>query len=268
MARRYDVLFTPDTESKNAVYAIRDVDSQKIGHYVTIRGIMGKNTLLIEVEDGRRTPGKASICYFNHRSPQVLNLVDGRILCRETNLLQENKRPLPEGKKPSPTDLIYGRSLHLAIALDQDKLLPVERDAHSITAKSAAEKRNYRFFVTAEVTTAGNAIDIAAVQSRIMNTPGLIEKQKSWWKDFWSRSFIVLRGDPDADYLNKLWFVNLYSLAGVHGGVYPPRFSGGLGSVRADNISWGHGYWFQNQREISWPLGAANHPEIWRRWRM
>ena len=40
MARRYDVLFTPDVESKHAVYAIRDVDSQKIGHYVTIRGII------------------------------------------------------------------------------------------------------------------------------------------------------------------------------------------------------------------------------------
>ncbi len=232
---------------------------------VTIRGIMGKNTLLIEVEDSRRTPAKASICYFNHRNPQLLNLVNGRILCRETNLLQENKRPLPEGKKPSPTDLIYGRSLHLAIALDQDKLLPAERDAHSITVKSAAGKRNYRFFVTAETTTVGNTIDIAAVQDRIMNTQGIPEKQESWWKDFWSRSFIVLRGDPDADYLNKLWFVNLYSLAGVHGGVYPPRFSGGLGSVRDDNISWGHGYWFQNQREISWPLGAANHPELWRR---
>ncbi len=232
---------------------------------VVIRGIMGKNTLLIEVEDGRKTPAKASILYFNHRTPQILNLVEGRILCRETNLLQSNRRPLPDGKKPSPTDLIYGRSLHLSIALDQGKLLPAERDSHSISAKSAAPLRNYRFFVTAETVTFGNTIDIAAVQTAVMKTPEIIRQQENWWREFWSRSFIVLRGDPDADYLNKLWFVNLYSLAGVHGGVYPPRFSGGLGSVRDDNISWGHGYWFQNQREISWPLGTANHPEIWRR---
>ena len=83
---------------------------------VVIRGIMGKNTLLIEVEDGRKTPAKASILYFNHRTPQILNLVEGRMLCRETNLLQRNRRALPDGKKPSPTDLIYGRSLHLSIS--------------------------------------------------------------------------------------------------------------------------------------------------------
>lgn len=40
LGRRYDVVFTPDTTNDYHEYAIRDVDSQQIGHYVTIKGIV------------------------------------------------------------------------------------------------------------------------------------------------------------------------------------------------------------------------------------
>ena len=101
--------------------------------------------------------------------------------------------------------------------------------------------------------------------SLIMQMPELAAEQEAWWRNFWSKSFVVIRGDADAECLNRLWYVNLYSLALTHAGSYPPRFSGGLGSVRKDQRSWGHGFWFQNQRQISWPLGAANHLELWRK---
>ena len=38
--RRYDVVFTPNTTDDYREYSIREVDSQKIGHYVTIKGII------------------------------------------------------------------------------------------------------------------------------------------------------------------------------------------------------------------------------------
>ena len=230
---------------------------------VVIRGVMGKNTLMIDVTDARKVPGKASVLYFNHRSPELLELSGGRILCRETNFLQSNSRPLPPGKKPSPTDLIYGRSLYVAIALERDALLPAGRDAHSISARSAGGMRKYRFFVTAVTAPFGDSADVAERQTELMKRKNIVSEEEAWWRNFWSRSFVVLRGDSNADVLNRLWYVNLYSLAISHGGSYPPRFSGGLGTLRDDHRSWGHGFWFQNQRQISWPLGAANHPELW-----
>lgn len=232
---------------------------------VVIRGVMGENTLVVEVEDERRNPGKASISYLNHRNPQILQMENGRIFCRETNLLRSNRTPLPEGKKPAPADLIYGRSIHVALALEDGELLSVERNAHALLAQSAAARRKYRFFVTAATTLFGQSVDITAMQNAIMQMPELAAEQEAWWRNFWSKSFVVIRGDADAECLNRLWYVNLYSLALTHAGSYPPRFSGGLGSVRKDQRSWGHGFWFQNQRQISWPLGAANHLELWRK---
>ena len=38
LSRRYDVVFTPNTSQDYKEYSIREVDSQKIGHYVTIKG--------------------------------------------------------------------------------------------------------------------------------------------------------------------------------------------------------------------------------------
>ena len=40
LSRRYDVLFTPDLTHVYHEYSIREVDAQKIGHYVTIKGIV------------------------------------------------------------------------------------------------------------------------------------------------------------------------------------------------------------------------------------
>lgn len=40
LARRYDVVFTPDVTNDYVENAIRDVDSQRMGKYVTIKGIV------------------------------------------------------------------------------------------------------------------------------------------------------------------------------------------------------------------------------------
>lgn len=40
LARRYDVVFTPDAINDYHEYSIREVDSQKMGKYVTIKGIV------------------------------------------------------------------------------------------------------------------------------------------------------------------------------------------------------------------------------------
>ena len=40
LSRRFSVVFTPNYGEDYTEYSIREVDSQQIGHYVTIRGIV------------------------------------------------------------------------------------------------------------------------------------------------------------------------------------------------------------------------------------
>ena len=40
LARRYDVVFTPELDADHLEQSIREVDSQKMGKYVTIKGII------------------------------------------------------------------------------------------------------------------------------------------------------------------------------------------------------------------------------------
>ena len=83
-------------------------------------------------------------------------------------------------------------------------------------------------------------------------------EQLAWWDDFWKASFVDLRG-RDADLLTRLWHVTLYSYASVGDGPVLPKFNGGPGLVVEDDRSWGWGYWWQNTRELIWPMFAANH---------
>ena len=51
----------------------------------------------------------------------------------------------------------------------------------------------------------------------------------------------------------------MYAYACTSGPAHAPvKFNGGPGLVQRDERSWGWGYWFQNTRELIWPMFAAN----------
>lgn len=83
-----------------------------------------------------------------------------------------------------------------------------------------------------------------------------------WWADFWSKGYVILSGDEKAEYLTRLWWVNMYSYASVGYGPVPPKFNGGAGLVEGDRRHWGKDLWYQNTREMIWPMCVAGHPEF------
>ncbi len=88
----------------------------------------------------------------------------------------------------------------------------------------------------------------------------LQREHQEWWASFWERSYIALEsGTGDAEYEERLWYANLYYIACASGGAYPARFNGGLFLLDRDSRDWDYGYWFQNMREVYWPLIAAGH---------
>jgi len=89
---------------------------------------------------------------------------------------------------------------------------------------------------------------------------------RAWWRRFWSKSFVELEND----YLENLWYMNLYLSGSQMRGDYPPMFQSTLFSWLGDIRPWGHFYHWNMQMQ-TWPLYAANHPELtlchhrWRR---
>ena len=97
-------------------------------------------------------------------------------------------------------------------------------------------------------------------------SPRLREKHRGWWSGFWSKSFVRI---PD-DYLENLWYLNVYQIGSSSLGDYPPHFIGSIWSWNRDFRPWNH-YFQWNQQHYTWPLHASGHPELmmpYARWKL
>ncbi|RIH66916.1 hypothetical protein D1164_00320 [Mariniphaga sediminis] len=85
----------------------------------------------------------------------------------------------------------------------------------------------------------------------------IYEAHKQRWADFWSKSFVDI---PD-DYIENLWYMNLYQIGSSAKGDYPPHFINSIWSWNRDVRPWNH-YYQWNQQIYTWPLHASGHPEL------
>ena len=89
------------------------------------------------------------------------------------------------------------------------------------------------------------------------------ESAQGRWIQFWKKSFIhVTSADRTADYMENLWYLHLYWMGCAGLGDLAVKFNGGAFLMHQDLRSWGTSYWYQNTRELYWPLPAANHMEL------
>jgi alpha-L-fucosidase 2 len=99
-----------------------------------------------------------------------------------------------------------------------------------------------------------------------------------WWRAFWTRSWIFVSGDKEAEAVTQAYILQRFMNACASRGAYPMKFNGSLftmdyqlkGAVRdkegakipfevlvnGDFRRWGGYYWFQNTRLIYWPMLA------------
>ena len=107
---------------------------------------------------------------------------------------------------------------------------------------------------------------------------------RAWWRDFWQRSFIRIKGstvEADAQEIaniNTGYHANRYLVACGARGPFPVKFNGGIFNVGGydkrsrssgdpldcpDYRRWGTPFWFQNQRHIYWPmLQAGDYDQV------
>ncbi len=90
------------------------------------------------------------------------------------------------------------------------------------------------------------------------------EQHKDWWRSFWQRSWIVAKGNDDAEWVSKMYALQRWTTACASRGAFPIKFNGSIFTVEwrennelksdPDYRRWGGGYWWQNTRLPYWPL--------------
>ena len=99
---------------------------------------------------------------------------------------------------------------------------------------------------------------------------------RRWWNEFWDRSWVRVTGGNtnETAAITLGWHVNRYITACTARGNAPVKFNGAIFNVdgidangradkgiTADARMWGPGFWFQNQRQIYWPMLQAGDYE-------
>ena len=87
----------------------------------------------------------------------------------------------------------------------------------------------------------------------------LYQAHRESWAAFWSRSYVSL--PEEQDYLENLWYLNLYYANCQNKGKLPPHFCNGVWGWHYDFVPWLH-YFHYNTQLGTFPLGTADHPEL------
>lgn len=79
------------------------------------------------------------------------------------------------------------------------------------------------------------------------------------WRTFWNKSFVCLPNE--LNYIENLWYLNLYYANSQMRGKHPAHFCNGLWSFYHDFVPWSN-FFHYNMQLSTFPLEAANHSEL------
>jgi hypothetical protein len=99
------------------------------------------------------------------------------------------------------------------------------------------------------------------VAARDAGIATLRSEHQEWWTGFWNGlgTYVSLdSADGLANYLESIWFANLYQTAITSRGVCPPKFNGSVFLADRDYRCWGGQFWLWNTEGMYFPLFAQN----------
>ncbi len=225
-------------------------------------GVMGENTLVVAVEDSRAEP-TVTVTLSSWRPGLSVSSLPGVLLAREVHDYDERGKPVADPATANPADRMLGLGVSTAVAcVGAAGTLPVTPTAKDGSAVGWQCRPPSRYWlIVAAATTYDRAPEVPALRLAAAmakaDKEALLASHLAWWTRFWEAAYVDLYG-RDAETLMRLWYTGLYSYASVANAAVLPKFNGGPGLVRFDDRSWGWGYWWQNTRELIWPLFAAN----------
>ena len=175
-----------------------------------------------------------------------------------------------------PPDPLLGRTFGCAVAATG-----LVRQSSLLLATSAPVSASHVIVtpLTLQVTDANDWLTALSAQSAQLQQLDLETARtthQAWWQAFWQRSWVRLSGGTGTDTANISlgWHLNRYLTACMARGNMPVKFNGGIfnvdgidayGNAAAGSIvdarQWGTAFWFQNERQIYWPMLEAGDYE-------
>lgn len=214
----------------------------------TITCLREKDAIVVDIDDKRRKR-EFTITIENWHDGDETTATETIHVNRSSSFEEMNRRVKVDASKIGLSDPLLGRAWGLFV--DHSK-------PHRIVIATACWAPEAGVDAAEEVRKTGRSF----LQHACRSAGAWLKEHQRWWREFWDKSHIALEsGTGDAEYEERLWYVNLYYLACAHGGTYPARFNGATFLLDKDSRDWDYGYWFQNMRELYWPLLATGHWE-------
>ena len=89
----------------------------------------------------------------------------------------------------------------------------------------------------------------------------MLDDNKAYWHDFWTKSFISMSGSPEVEKMSNFYTWSIYLAGTCMRGNFPAKFNGLL-FMTQEKRDWGALYWWYNDSaQHGWQL-AANHAEL------
>ena len=226
-------------------------------------GLMERNVLVVAVED-KRTTAQVSATFSCWRPEMNASVAENCLTAREVHDYDEGGKPVVQGVHVNPQDRMYKLGVGTVVGFVNASgvLASTPETGKSVVLRPAKPGASYWLVIASATSYDGHPETAAKAAFEAMakgDKGDLLAAHLAWWKRFWQASSLDLYG-KDAERLMGLWYTGYYSYASVANATVPPKFNGGPGLVQRDERSWGWGYWWQNTRELIWPMCAANRP--------
>ena len=268
-----DVFTTPSFSQQLEVY---DGLVTTKGKGVTARALAWneRDVMAIEIEDQREQPAVVNVdlrmlrfqmqFFYNenfelakehavkfqtneHFATSTLDIRDGRILLkqefREGDYYNASAIAISITGRDSKARYFNKSTVRLSAAPGKGRFTILIGTASSFDPKEDVEVQ------------ALNELEAAETRS----FEGLLEGNKAWWHDYWSKAFVHLHSeDGKADYVEQHYTYFLYLMGSSSRGAYPPRFINAIWCTTGDQMHWGSQYWWWNQSAFHNPLPPFN----------
>jgi len=233
------------------------------GAGVKVRGLAWttKDVVAFEIEDSREHPLPIGAVLRMLRPPQVRtrsHLAVSQLETRDGRIVLTQKFSEDAYHCASALALaIVGRDSQARITNDQELKLTAMPGQGKFTILMASAAS---FDPNEDIASAAlSQLDAAAAKG----FPSMLEENRTWWHDFWSKAFIHLHSaDGNAGYVEQNYTYFLYVMGSSSRGKFPPRFGGMLWNTGGDYRRWGVQHWWHNTSCYYRALPATNRLEL------
>jgi hypothetical protein len=215
------------------------------------------DVLVIEVDDRRASPQPLKVLVSRLRKPEV---IAGENIA--TSTFHEVPGHIVLTQRFRERD--YHNASALAVAAPGNDAATAT--SHSLDLPASSKKRVILISSAAawqpDADVAGAAVALA---DGAMAKPvdQLRAAHQSWWKAFWSRTFVRLKSaDGRAEQAARWRDLHLYHMASTSRGELPPKWNGSLFVTTGDKRRWGSQYWIWTTEMLYMPLLAADAADL------